>query len=66
MAPSPLRKDFFTTVQAAEYLGIKPWSARMAVSRGTLNPSEHRIGNSRLFTIKELDRYKKHHSRNKD
>jgi len=60
---TPLKKTYLTTVEAAEYLRLQAWSVRKAVSRGTLVPSRHKIGNSNLFTVRELDRYKKHHSR---
>jgi len=61
---SPLKKTYLTTTEAAEYLRLQEWSVRKAVSRGTLVPSRHKIGNSNLFTIAELDRYRKNHSRN--
>ncbi len=53
---SEVFEDFYTTEQAAAYLGLKPGSVRYHIyTSKQLTP--HRIGKTFFFTQVELDRF---------
>lgn len=49
--------DFYTTEQAAAYLGLKDRTLRLYVAQGRLTPFRT-VGRSFLFSQAELDRFK--------
>lgn len=49
--------DFYTTAQAAGYLGLNARTVRLYVKQGRLTPFR-KVGRNYLFAQTELDRFK--------
>jgi predicted site-specific integrase-resolvase len=57
-----MNDDLLTTAQVASALGIGIQSVYKADQRGTINPVR-RLGNQNLYSLREVERYRKMHSR---